>query len=425
MARTLNRLTAREAETATQPGMYADGGGLYLRVARGGKSWVLRYMLDGNAREMGLGGLAKVGLADARKKAAKQRLFLADKVDPIERRKAECGEKKIETARAMTFDDCAAAYIKAHQASWRHPKHHQQWTNSLARHVSPAFGHVPVGSIDIGMLMNVLEPLWTKTPETASRIRGRIESVLDWAKARGFREGENPARWRGHLSNLLPRPSKVRAAKHYAALPYAEIGAFMSELRSRTEVAAAALEFLILTAARTSEVAGSQWDEIDRAARTWIVPAARMKGGREHRVPLSGPAMAILDRMKATEGEFIFSSHPGRGLGKNALLKQLNRMGYSDLTVHGFRSSFRDWAAERTNFPSEVAEMALAHAVGSKVEAAYRRGDLFDKRRRLMEAWAEFLAKAPIGQGKIVTLGERKVFLSFLSRKLDVFGSRL
>src|SRR5436190_495124 len=305
--------------------MYADGAGLYLRVARG-KSWVLRYMLDGKAREMGLGGLAKVGLADARKKAAEKRLLLADKIDPIERRKAVRGEKKIEATRTVTFDDCAAAYIKAHEPSWRHPKHHQQWTNSLARHVSPAFGRVPVGSIDVGMVMNVLEPLWAKTPETASRIRGRIESVLDWAKARGFREGENPARWRGHLSNLLPRPSKVRAAKHYAALPHAEIGAF------------------------------------------------------------------------------IFTTDPARGLGKMALLKQLKRMGYSDVTVHGFRSSFRDWAAERTNFPSEVAEMALAHAVGSKVEAAYRRGDLFDKRRRLMETWAEYCAKAPAEKGSVIAL---------------------
>ena len=403
MARILNRLTAREVATATQPGMYADGAGLYLRVARG-KSWVLRYMLDGKAREMGLGGLAKVGLADARKKAAEKRLLLADKIDPIERRKAVRGEKKIEATRTVTFDDCTAAYIKAHKPSWRHPKHHQQWTNSLARHVSPAFGRVPVGSINVGMVMNVLEPLWAKTPETASRIRGRIESVLDWAKACGFREGENPARWRGHLSNLLPRPSKVRAAKHYAALPHAEIGAFMSDLRSRTEVAATALEFLILTASRTSEVAGSQWDEIDRAARTWIVPAARMKGGREHRVPLSEAALAVLDRMKTTEGTFIFTSDPARGLGKMALLKQLKRMEYSDVTVHGFRSSFRDWVAERTNFPSEVAEMALAHALGSKVEAAYRRGDLFDKRRRLMEAWAEYCAMAPAEKGSIVAL---------------------
>ena len=338
------------------------------------------------------------------KKPPRKRLLLADKIDPIERRKAVRGEKKIEAARTVTFDDCAAAYIKAHEFSWRHPKHHQQWTNSLVRHVSPAFGRVPVGSIDTGMVMNVLEPLWAKTPETANCIRGRIELVLDWAKARGFREGENPARWRGHLSNLLPRPSKVRAVKHYAALPYAGIGPFMLELRSRNDVAAAALEFLILTAARTSEVSGARWDEIDLAARMWTIPGARMKGAREHRVPLSEAALAALDRMKATKVTSSFPSDPARGLGKMAVLKQLKRMGYSGLTVHGFRSSFRDWAAERTSFPSEVAEMALAHVVGSKVEAAYRRRDLFDKRRRLMEAWAEYCAKAPAKKSSVIAL---------------------
>jgi integrase len=386
--------------------MYADGAGLYLRVARaGGKSWVLRFMLDGKAREMGLGGATKVGLADARKKAAGQRLLLTDKIDPVERRKAEHGAKKIEAARVMTFDDCAAAYIKAHEAGWRHAKHHQQWTNSLARHVSPVFGALPVRAVDVGLVMKVLEPIWTTKPETAARVRGRIEAVLDWAKVRGFRESDNPARWRGHLSNLLPQRSKLRAVKHFAALPYAEIGPFMSELRSRTSALAAALEFLVLTAARTSEVINARWDEIDWAARMWTIPASRMKSGREHRVPLSADALAILDRMKTADGEFIFcGSEPGRGLGKMSLLGLLRRMGRSDITAHGFRSTFRDWAAERTSFPREVAEAALAHAIDNKVEAAYRRSDLFDKRRRLMEAWAEFLAKAPADHNKVVSL---------------------
>jgi integrase len=406
MARTLNRLTARAVATAAQPGIYADGGGLYLRVARtGSKCWVLRFMLDGQAREMGLGGVAKVGLADARKKAAEQRLLLADRIDPIDRRKGEHGAKKIEAARAMTFDDCAAAYIQAHEAGWRHAKHHQQWTNSLARHVSPAFGALPVRAVDVGLVMKVLEPIWTTKPETAARVRGRIEAVLDWAKVRGFRESDNPARWRGHLSNLLPQRSKLRAVKHFAALPYAEIAPFMSELRSRAGALAAALEFLILTAARTSEVINARWGEIDWSARMWTIPASRMKSGREHRVPLSADALAVLDRMKTAGGEFIFGgSEPGRKLGTMALLGLLRRMGRSDITAHGFRSTFRDWAAERTNFPSEVAEMALAHAVGSKVEAAYRRGDLFDKRRRLMEAWAEYCAKAPAEKGSVVVL---------------------
>jgi integrase len=398
----LNRLTARKVATAAQSGLYADGGGLCLRVGRGGaKSWVLRYMLKGAAREMGLGSIRTVTLSLARKRATEHRLLLVDKIDPIEHRKAALAAKKVEAARTMTFDECAAAYIRAHEVGWRHAKHHQQWTSSLARHVSPVFGSAPVGSVDVGLVMNVLEPLWAKAPETASRIRGRIESILDWAKARGFRNGENPARWRGHLDHLLPARSKVRARKHYAALPYTNIAVFMADLRSRGGVGASALEFLILCAARSSEIAGARWAEIDRAARVWTVPAERMKGGREHRVPLSGAAMAVLDRMQATSGDFIFSNEPGRGLGKGALGKQLKGR---DCTVHGFRSTFRDWAAERTNFPREVAEAALAHAIDNKVEAAYRRGDLFEKRRRLMDAWAEFCANPLASAGGVVAL---------------------
>jgi len=324
MARTLNRLTAREVATAAQPGMYADGAGLYLRVARSGaRSWCLRFMLEGRAREMGLGGLSKLSLADARRKAAEHRLLLVDKTDPIDKRKAERAAKQIETARSMTFDDCARAYVDAHRPAWRHAKHFQQWTNSLARHVSPVLGAHPVQPIDTALVMKVLEPLWATKPETASRIRGRVEVVLDWARVRGYRAGENPARWRGHLDDLLPARSKVRKVKHYRALPYTDMGAFMAHLRSRPGVGASALAFLILTAARSSEVADARWAEIDRTGRTWVVPAERMKGGREHRVPLSAAAIAILDRMSPTHDEFIFSNEPGRGLGKGALAKQL------------------------------------------------------------------------------------------------------
>jgi integrase len=389
----LNRLTARKVDTATKPGLLADGGGLWLRVGRGGsKSWAFRFMLNGKAREMGLGGLSKVGLADARKKAAPLRLLLADKVDPLERRKLEKSANTIASARSMTFDECATSYIKAHEVGWRHEKHRMQWSNSLARYVSPAFGAVPVSSIDVAMVMNVLEPLWMKTPETASRVRGRVERILDWARVRGFREGENPARWRSHLDHLLPARSKVRAQKHYTSLPYAEIATFMSGLRSRSGVGASALEFLILCAARSSEVADARRAEIDWAARTWTIPASRMKSGREHRVPLSSAAMAVLDRMKATGGEFIFSNEPGRGLGKGALAKQVKGR---NCTVHGFRATFKTWATERTNFARELVEAALAHVLDDKTEAAYLRGDMIEKRRRLMEAWAEFLAKAP------------------------------
>ena len=388
MAQELSRLTARKVETATRPGMYADGGGLYLRVGRkGAKSWCLRYMLDGKAREMGLGGLSKIGLADARRKAAAQRVLLSDRVDPLHRREAENAAKKIEAARAMSFDDCAAAYIKAHEASWRNPKHRQQWKNTVATYVSPKFGSVPVADVDVAMVMKVIEAIWTKKPETAGRVRGRIESVLDWAKARGFREGENPARWRGHLSNLLPARSKVRAVQHHPALPYAEIGSFMADLRTREGAAPAALEFLILAGARTSEVIGARRPEIDFAARMWIVPADRMKGHREHRIPLSRAAMKALDRAESDDGDFLFPGmKDGQGLSDMALLNVIGRIngereasGYprfldpkqnnAEITVHGFRSTFRDWAAERTNFPRELVEAALAHTLDDKTEA--------------------------------------------------------
>jgi integrase len=405
MAHQVNRLTARAVETATKPGLYPDGAGLYLRVGRGGaKSWCLRYMLAGKAREMGLGGASKIGLADARKRASAQRLLLVDKVDPLARRAAETSAQKIEAARGMTFEEAARAYIKAHEPSWRNAKHRQQWTNTLATYVFPTFGAVSVSNVDVAMVMKVIEPLWATKPETAGRVRGRIESVLDWAKARGFRDGENPARWRGHLSNLLPAQSKVRAVKHHAALPYTEAGAFMVDLRSREGTAAAALEFLILTASRTNEVIGARWSEIDVGARMWSVPAARMKGGREHRVPLTSPAIAVLERMRGQGGDFVFpGAKAGQGLSNMALLKALERMGRGDLTAHGFRATFKTWASERTNFPRELVEAALAHVLGDKVEAAYQRGDLFDKRRRLMDAWTEFCAK-PAPAGTVVKL---------------------
>jgi integrase len=396
----LNRLTARKVATTTKPGLYADGGGLYLRVGRGGaKSWCLRYMLQGNAREMGLGGLLKVSLAEARRKAAALRALLVDKIDPLQRRQTENAAKKIEAARSMTFDDCARAYIKAHEVSWHNAKHRQQWQNTLVAYVSPKFGSAPVAEVDVGMVMKAIEPLWTTKPETAGRVRGRIEAVLDWAKARGYRDGENPARWRGHLSNLLPARTKVRAVKHHAALPYPEIGALMADLRAREGAAAAALEFLILTAARTGEVIGARRSEINFRARVWTVPAERMKGNREHRVPLSSAAMNALDRPK-TEGpsEFLFpGTKVGQGLSNMALLKVLERMNRSDVTVHGFRATFKTWAAERSNFPRELIEAALAHVLEDKTEAAYQRGDMLEKRRRLMGAWAEFCAKhAPV-----------------------------
>ena len=395
MARLSERLSAKRVELAKKPGMYADGHGLYLRVGPvGAKSWVFRYRNNGRRHDLGLGAYHLVSLAEARKRATEQRRLLRlDGHDPLLTRRAGRDKAKLAAAKAMTFKACAEAYMAAHQAGWRNPKHRGQWTATLNTYVYPHFGDLPVQVIDVGLVMKAVEPIWTEKPETASRVRGRIESVLDWAAARGYREGENPARWRGHLQNLLAPRSKVRRVEHYTALPYPNIALFMVDLRKQEGVAARALEFAILTAARTGEVIGARWEEIDVARRLWAVPAERMKAGREHRVPLSDRAVEIIAEMKKhrLDGqEFVFAGARGGPLSNMALLMTLRRMGYAALTTHGFRSTFRDWAAERSEFPSEVAEMALAHVVGDKVEAAYRRGDLFEKRRQIMEAWSGF-----------------------------------
>jgi integrase len=295
MPKEIQRLSALGVARMSKPGLYADGAGLYLRIGRGGsKAWVFRFMLDGKAREMGLGGLQKVGLADARKKAIDARLMLSEGQDPLEHRREseerEAAAEKLAVANSMTFDECAEAYIRSHGPSWRNDKHRQQWRNTLATYVSPVFGKVPVHKIDVALVMKVIQPLWANKTETASRLRSRIESVLDWAKVHGYRPGENPARWRGHLDHLLPARAKVQKVEHHAALPYTEIGAFMKELRQREGAGAAALEFLILTAARTGEVIGTRWAEIKLSTPTWIIPASRTKNGREHRVPLSSAA---------------------------------------------------------------------------------------------------------------------------------------
>jgi integrase len=400
MAKPVERLTALQAKRASEPGLLGDGKGLYLRVGEGGaKSWVLRYMLDGRAREMGLGSYYDLSLAEARERARSFRKMVKDGVDPIDKRRVERAARRAERAKVMTFRQCAEIYVAAHQAGWRNQKHAAQWPSTLSAYVYPHFGALPVQTIDTGLVTKALEPIWLEKPETAGRVRGRIESILDWATARGYREGENPARWRGHLENLLPRKSKVRRVEHHPALPYAELGIFMADLRQQNGIAARALEFTILTAARTGEVIGARWDEINFTEKLWVVPSARMKAGQEHRVPLPPAALAILEDMRAIRsGDFIFSN--GRGsqpISNMAMTMTLRRMGRGGLTVHGFRSSFRDWAAERTNFAREVAEMALAHTVSDKVEAAYRRGDLFEKRRQLMSAWARYCGTATTG----------------------------
>lgn len=404
-------LSATAVESAKTPGLYGDGAGLYLQVSKHRtKSWVFRYTVDGRTREMGLGPFPAIKLADARELAAAARRAKVLGEDPIEARRAAQAAKRAEAAKAVTFRTAADRYINSHKASWRNTKHAAQWSATLEAYVYPVFGKLSVGEIDTGLVTKALEPIWTTKPETASRVRGRIEVILDWARVRGYCSGENPARWRGHLDKLLPARSRVRGVKHHAALPFDELPAFMPELRAREGVAPRALEFAILTAARTGEVIGATWDEIDLAAKVWTVPAGRMKGKREHRVPLSDRAVKLLSEIKAeASGEFVFpGGRKGAPLSNMALLATLKRMDRPDLTAHGFRSTFRDWAAERTSYPGDLVEMALAHTISNKVEAAYRRGDLFEKRRRLMDAWTKFCDSPPkAAQGDNVTPFER------------------
>ena len=414
MPRAMGQLTALKVEKAKEPGMYADGGGLYLRVTpEGARNWVLRYMLDRRPRWMGLGPLALYGLQEARAKALDARRKRHEGIDPIEARRSERARQRLDAAKAVTFKQCAEAYISAHRAGWRNGKHAGQWSATLSTYAYPVIGALPVQAVDTGLVLKVLEPIWTAKPETAGRVRGRLESILDFAKVRGERGGENPARWRGHLDKLLPARSKVRQVEHHAALPYAELPAFLASLREQEGIAARALEFLILTAARTGEVIGAQWNEIDLLDKTWTLPAARMKAHREHRVPLSASALAILDEMQPALNRdaahsFVFpGGKAGTGLSNMAFLMLLRRIGRGDLTAHGFRATFKTWASERTSIQNEIVEGALAHVIGGKVEQAYRRGDMFEKRRRLMQQWATFCTTAP-AQGNVTPL-RRKI----------------
>jgi integrase len=416
MARTMGRLTALAVTRATKPGMYADGGGLYLRVGpSGAKSWVFRFRVDGKRRDMGLGPLHVVSLAAAREKATACRTERFDGRDPLEGRQARKVADKLEASKAMTFRQCAATYIDAHRLGWKNEKHAAQWGSTLEAYANPVFGDLPVQAVDTALVMRALEPIWWTKTETASRLRGRIEAVLDWATVREFRRGDNPARWRGHLDHLLPQRAKVQKVQHHPALAYSQIGAFMASLRSQEGHAARALEFLILTAGRTGEVIGVRWDEIDLAEGVWTVPASRMKTSKEHRVPLAPATIKLLKKQQAVAQSidakpkgFVFpGGRPGKPLSNMAILNLLQRMKRDDLTAHGFRSTFRDWTAEQTHFPRDVAEMALAHTISDKVEAAYRRGDLFDKRCQLMDAWAAYCGTSPVGESISTRVGQR------------------
>jgi integrase len=343
---------------------------------------------------MGLGSANAIPLMRARELAAEARASRAEHIDPLQERRQQRAAALVAEAKLMTFRQAADQFLRDNADAWRNPKNLIGWTQTLSTYVYPHIGYLPVQDIDTPLVLKCIKPLWQDKTETASRIRGRIERILDWAGAHGYRRGDNPARWKGCIAEALPRPDKLSKTEHHAALAYTEIGAFMADLRQRNSTSAMALEFLILTAARTGEVIGAQWSEIDLAAKVWTVPGKRMKGGKEHRVPLSDRACAILETMRnRRQSDYVVPGQRNAGLSNMSLLAMLKIMHRADLTVHGFRSTFRDWAAEQTNFANEVCEIALAHAVGDKVEAAYRRGDLFEKRRRLMDAWSAFCSK--------------------------------
>jgi integrase len=402
MAKTFR--TAKELEAIKTPGTWKDAGckNLYLQVTKTGdnpvtKSWLFRFMLDGRARSMGLDSYPLVSLVEAREAAENARRQVRKGIDPIEARKAGKVAERLEAARIVPFKEFAEGYIKAHEPGWRNAKHRQQWRNTLAKYVYPVMGDLPVSGITTDLVLKAIEPEWQAKTESMNRVRGRIEKILDAAKARGMRDGDNPARWVGHLKDLLPPRKRLRRIKHHPALAYALAPDFMTKLRLRDSIGAAALEFAILTAARTSEVVGARWSEFDLAAKTWTVPPERIKGNRQHVVPLTPRAVAIVRKMKGAHKEWVFPGYKGEHLGDNAMLTLLDRMGFGHVTTHGMRSMFRTWAGEQTIFPREVVEVCLAHINDDETEASYLRtevpGTLFiDKRRELLNRWAKYLA---------------------------------
>ena len=390
--------SAKSVEAIKEIGYHNCAQGLYLQVSKQGtKSWLYRYTspLTKTRREMGLGSFNYVSLAQARQHAIEGKRLVINGKDPIEERKKEQIKVQLKQTRNMTFKEIAEACIAAKAPEWKSAKHSQQWSNSLEAHAFPILGEMPISDISTDLILKVLEPIWITKAETASRIRQRIETIWDYGKARNYVSGENPARLRGHLDKILSKTAKVKRVRHFPALPYEDMGIFLQELRQRKGYSAIALEFLILTAARTGEIIGAKWAEIDLEKKVWIVPADRMKMGKEHRVPLCSRAIEILTNITSNRNpeEHVFSGwKQNTGLSNNALLALLKKMGRSDITAHGFRSTFRDWAAEEAyTFANETIELALAHAIKNKAEAAYRRGDQLERRRELMTAWSEYI----------------------------------
>jgi len=391
----MGRLTARKVETA-RAGRHQDGRGLFLNVSKtGGKRWILRFQLNGRRRDMGLGSWPEISLADARQMAEEARKLIAKGIDPIEAR------QQAET-QIPIFTQAAAAFIRANRHGWTNYGHRMQWTATLKTYARPVIGDKPVDQITTEDILQILQPIWSGKTETAKRVQGRIENILDFAAARRWRDPVNPARWRGHLDKLLPRPGRVKTVRPQPAMPWQELPGFMAELSRLKGISAQALQMLILTAARTGEIIGAQWHEIDIEAAIWTIPASRMKARKEHRVPLSPAAMKIIEGLPRVKGnDHLFpGKHHGKPLSNIAMLEMMRGLGYGvrgergPYVPHGFRSTFRDWAGEVSSFPGDVCEMALAHTIKDKAEAAYRRGDLFDKRRNLMNAWANYCLSA-------------------------------
>lgn len=417
MGRQTNKLTAVAVNKLSAAGMYSDGGGLYLRISPSGtKSWIFRFGFNGKYSDLGLGALGVISLAAARKKAEEYRLLLANGQNPLFAKKAADLRAKYDHAKMMTFRECVESYVEINKDAWK-GKNVTSWARPLEIYAYPIIGDLNVADIDTPLIMKILEPIWKKKTETAKKVRLRIELVIDWARVRGLRDGENPVRWRGHLSHLLPSPEKIHKTKHHPALEYTKIADFMQIVRASTSVGARALEFTILTACRTTEVRAAKWKEVDFKNMVWIIPAERMKADKEHRVPLSTSAGALLESLfEQRIGDYIFP-----GIKKDTCISNMTMMRVIDryneqldeknrlnITVHGFRSTFRDWAEEISKHQREIAEAALAHAVGNKVEQAYRRGDALEKRRAMMEDWAKYC--------------ERCVVVDFKPQLVDVSG---
>jgi integrase len=407
MARQINILTDRGIKSQVKPGRYADGNGLYLQVGKSGaKSWLFRYMLDSKSREMGLGSIRMETLSQAREKAKYCKNLLRSGIDPIRNRQERVAIEKADNKEMLSFQKCTEGYLKSHSASWKSARHEEIWLSSVKRFAYPIIGSIHVNKIERGHIMRILDPIWREKTETASRLRGRLESILNWATVQEYRKGDNPARWRGYLDQLLPKPSEIHTVKHFPALPYKEINVFMNKLKERQALSALALRLIILTACRSIEVREAEWCEFDLKNATWTIPTERMKMKKEHIIPLCEEAIKVVQSVPRIEGCRHLFTGPSSGnpMSDVVFKKLMERMGVTGITTHGFRSTFRDWAAEQTSFPREVIEACLAHQLKDKAEAAYFRSNLLDKRRELMSKWADYTQLSNTENSEVIRL---------------------